>query len=173
MTEAVGLLVFACCVVGVCQTCHEDDAGFLTQCLHGHSNARRRAASDHDRAVFFDHGFCRGARRVRFRLRVACDILYFFAQNTVALQRFGGKSIHHAAVAFTVQVLNGEHIGAQFIGTLIGIWARLWYVKAECDSAASWCVEVACVAARGKDRRQCEASASSGTSLQHVTTGQN
>jgi hypothetical protein len=46
--------------------------------------------------------FAEARGRVRFRLRVACDILYFFAQNTVALQRFGGKSVHHATIAATV-----------------------------------------------------------------------
>ncbi len=136
VTETIRALVFTRGVVRVGQTSHEDDASFLTQRLHGDSHTRRRAAGDHDCFFSFDHPFCRGACCIRLRLRIARDVFDFLAENTVPFEVRWLERVHHAAVAFTVEVFDSEFVRTKFVSTFVGICARLWDVKAERDAAA-------------------------------------
>mmetsp|Transcript_23278 Transcript_23278/g.40217 ORF Transcript_23278/g.40217 Transcript_23278/m.40217 type:complete len:459 (-) Transcript_23278:83-1459(-) len=172
VTETIGFFVFAGGVVGVGQTRHEDNACLLAKRLHGHSHTRGRAARDHHGAVFFDHRPGRGARGVRLGLCVACDIFDFLAQDTVACQLLGRECVHHAAVAATVQVLDCQLIGAQFVRTFIRVGAGLWYVEAQSDGAAGWRVGKSCVACRRQICRQREACTGHCASLQNAATRQ-
>ena len=69
MAEAITATVLAGGVVRVGQAAHEDDAGVLAERLHGHGDARRRAAGDHDGAVLLDHLLGGRARGVGLGLR--------------------------------------------------------------------------------------------------------
>src|SRR5690606_8773704 len=67
---------------------------------------------------------------------VAGDVLDLLAEHAVALQRQRLHGVEHAAVAFAVDVLDGELVGAQFVGALVGVRTRLGHVEAEGDGRA-------------------------------------
>ena len=135
VTEAVAAFVFAGGVVGVGLAAHEDDAHFLSQTLGGDGDAGGAAAGEHDDAVPFDHALGGGAGGVGFGLGVAGDIFDFHAVDAVAPegQRFHG--VEHAAVAFAVDVFDGETVGAQFVGAFVGVGAGLRDIEAEDEFA--------------------------------------
>jgi len=165
VTETVGLAVLTGCVVGVREASHENDASFLTQGLNSHSHTGGRTTCDHDGAVFFDHGTGRRAGCVRFRLRVAGHVFDFATQDTCAVQHFGAECVQHAAVAATVQVLNGQLVGAQLVRALIGVGAGLWYVEAQNNLRVAWSVGETGMAVGAQVLWQREGCTTDGTSL--------
>ena len=131
MAEAVGLLVLAGGVIGMGQARHKDDAGLLAERLNGNGHTGGRAAGDHDGAVLFDHRAGGGAGCIRLRLGVAGHELDFAAQNPGAVERVGREGRHHAAIAATVKVFDGQLKRAQFVCTFICIRAGLGHVEAQ------------------------------------------
>ncbi len=85
--EPVGPFVLASRIVGVGQSSHEDDTCILAKSLYGDGNTRRRTASDHHCAVFFDHAFRTGPGRIRFGLRITGNKHHLLAVDAVTLQR--------------------------------------------------------------------------------------
>ena len=135
VTEAVATTVFAGGVVGVGEAAHEDDAHFLRQALDGDGDAGGAAAAEHDDSVPFDHALGGGAGGVGFGLGVAGDIFDSHAVDAVAPegQRFHG--VEHAAVAFAVDVLDGQLVGAQLVRAFVGVGAGLRDIEAEDEFA--------------------------------------
>ena len=170
MAEAVAAAVLAGGVVGVGQTGHEDDAGFLTQRLHGHGRARRGTAGDHHRAVLLDHRAGGGAGGVRLGLRVAGDELDLLAEDAVTLQRLRREGAHHAAVALAIEVLDSQTQGPQLIGALVGVDAGLGHVEAQGHAVALRLVGEAGPGFAGKDGRRRQADACNGRALQQSAT---
>ena len=136
VTETVGSLVLAGGVVGVRETCHEDDTCILTETLYRDGHTRGRSTGNHDHAVLLDHALGRCAGCVGFGLGVTGDVLDLLAENTVALERGGLHGVQHAAVAFAVQMHDGQFVGTQFVRTFIGIGTRLGNVEAQLHRAA-------------------------------------
>ena len=78
----------------------------------------------------------------------------------------------HATVAFTVEVLDGEFLRAQFVKAFFGVGAGLRHVEAERHGRTGRFVRVGRCGRGGKDRGQCNARACNGAGLQHATTRQ-
>ena len=137
MAEAILLLVLAGGVVGVGQAGHVNDAHLLAEALLGDGHSRRRAAGDHHRAVALDHAAGRVAAGIGLGLVVAGNEGDLLAQNAAALQRLGREGRDQAAVTATVQVLDGQLIGALLVGALIGIGAGERHVEAQRHAVAA------------------------------------
>ena len=170
MTETVSAFVFTGCVIGVSQSGHKDNTGFLTQTLHSNSHTRRRTASNHDSAVFFDHTLGRRTSRVRLCLRIAGYKFDFLAVYPFALQCLGRKSIQHTAVAFTVDVFHGKLISTQFVCALVGVCARLWHVETKSDRSriARIVYITGSISVFDKKRRRCAGHTKSGSRFQNT-----
>jgi len=78
---------------------------------------------------------------------------------------------HHAPVALAVQMLDGELIGAELVGALVGIGAGLRHVEAEGHrrAVAGVVAEVGAESVAHEERRDRDGAAKGGTALQHRT----
>ena len=99
-----------------------------------------------------------GAGGVGLGLGVAGDEGDLLAVDAGAGQLLGGEGGEQAAVAFAVQVLDGELVGAQLVHALVGVGAGLRHVEAEGDGVAGRGVQVVVLrpGAGGEDGRRGE-----------------
>jgi hypothetical protein len=78
--------------------------------------------------------------------RAASDLVWvspvtkatFLPRTPLPDRAFDENRVQHTAVAFTVQVLDGQLIGAQLVRALVGIGAGLRHVEAERDFNRPW-----------------------------------
>ena len=108
----------------------------LAQRLLGDRLAGGHRPGDHDGLVALDHAAGAVTGGVGVGLGVAGHVFDLAAEHAVALQRQRLHRLQQAAVAFAVDVLDGEFVALELLQPLFGIGAGLRHVETENDLAA-------------------------------------
>ena len=164
VAEAIALLVFACRVIRVGQGAHVDHPHLLRQPLQSNRFTRGGAAGEHCDAILFDHAFAERARCVGLGLSVACHVLDFLAEDAVPFESKRFHRFEHAAIAFAVDMLDGEFVGPKFICTFVSVSSGLRYgePKFDCCTLARVIAEIVSPGILHIERRRNSRSAEAG-----------